>query len=86
MPLTCLLDCISCYAHAGRSRQMATVAQAQAHNGHGDVPVGGAGRLRVIRGLSETSRGAPPASDVLGYVLRPFGGIWGGLRGPRRGL
>ena len=57
------------------------MAPAQAHSGHGDVPVGGASRFHVVQGLSETNRKAPPALDVLGYVFRPFGGIRGGLRG-----
>ena len=60
---------------AGRSRRMATVAPAQAHNGHGDVPVRGASRFHVVQGLSETSRKARPALDVVRYVLRPFVGI-----------
>ena len=44
---------------------MATVAPAQAHSGHGDVPVGGASRFHVSQGLSDAKLKVPPALDDL---------------------
>ena len=49
----------------GRSQRMATVAPAQAHNGHGDVPGGGGSRFHVPQGLSDAKLKVPPALDVL---------------------
>ena len=44
---------------------MATVARAQAHNSHRDVPVGGVSRFHVLQGLSDARLKVPPALDVL---------------------
>ncbi len=46
-------------------RRLATVTPAQAHNGHGDVPVGGASRFHVPQGLSNAKLKVPLALDVL---------------------